>query len=235
MLRGDVVAVAAVLLLACEPGAGGEARAPAAREEAAEPEAPAAAAPKVAFLGDSLTAGYTLPLEEAFPARLAELLAAAGRPITAVNAGVSGDTTAGGLARLGWVLAQRPDVLVVELGANDGLRGLPLEATEANLRAILRRGREAGASVVLLGLRLPPNYGAEYTAAFAAMYTRLAAEPGVAFVPFFLAGVAGHAELNLADGIHPNAAGHRRVAANLLPHLERALASLDERPAAGAR
>jgi acyl-CoA thioesterase-1 len=154
---------------------------------------------------------------------LAERLAAGGWPAEVVNAGVSGDTTAGGLARLDWILSQRPDLVVVELGANDGLRCLPLEASEANLRAIVEGSRAAGAEVLLLAMRLPPNYGADYTRSFEAIYPRVAAEEGATLVPFFLAGIAGQPELNLPDGIHPNAAGHRRAAENLLPHVAAAV------------
>jgi acyl-CoA thioesterase-1 len=206
--------------LACGPGDQGEP--PAAAPSAARSPAALASAPdlpKVVFLGDSLTAGYRLPVAEAFPALLAERLAASGRPARVVNAGVSGDTTAGGLARLDWILSQQPDLVVVELGANDGLRGLPLEASEANLRAIVEGSRAAGAEVLLLAMRLPPNYGADYTRSFEAIYPRVAAEAGATLVPFFLAGIAGQPELNLPDGIHPNAAGHRRAAENLLPHV----------------
>jgi acyl-CoA thioesterase-1 len=176
--------------------------------------------PRVVFLGDSLTAGYGLGEEQAFPALLEERFAARGLPIRVVNAGVSGDTSAGGLARLDWVLAARPDVLVVELGANDGLRGLDLAATEANLRRIVEGGRAAGARVLLVGMRIPPNYGAEYAGAFEALFPRLAEELDVPLVPFLLAGVGGEPELNQADGIHPNAAGHRKVAAVVEPYLE---------------
>lgn len=175
--------------------------------------------PLVVFLGDSLTAGYGLSEEEAFPARVGELLAEEGLPVRVVNAGVSGDTTAGGLARLDWLLRQKPDVLVVGLGGNDGLRGLSPEMTEENLRQIVERAKQAGAEVLLLGLQLPPNYGADYTAAFREIYPRLAQELGVPLVPFLLAGVGGEPELNLPDGLHPNAEGQRIVAGNVLPYL----------------
>ncbi len=225
MSRAGLVAGLALAVLSCGPGAGGDA-APAARG-AAPPTATVERAPgtlpRVVVLGDSLTAGYRLPVEEAFPALLALRLAAAGRPAEVVNAGVSGDTTAGGLARLDWILAQVPDVVVVELGANDGLRGLPVAASEANLRRIVEGARAAGARVLLLAMRLPPNYGAAYTRDFEAIYPRVAAEAGATLVPFFLAGVAGQPELNLPDGLHPNAAGHRRAAENLLPHVAAAL------------
>jgi acyl-CoA thioesterase-1 len=178
----------------------------------------------VVFLGDSLTTGLGLAEEQAFPAVVGERLAEGGVRVRVVNAGVSGDTTAGGLRRLAWVLRQKPDVVVVGLGANDGLRGLPLAETERNLREIVRRARQAGARVVLLGMRLPPNYGPDYAEGFAVMYPRLARELDVPFVPFLLAGVGGDPDLNLPDGIHPNVEGQKRVAENVLPILRQVLA-----------
>jgi acyl-CoA thioesterase-1 len=157
----------------------------------------------VVFLGDSLSAGYGLAEEDAFPAVVARLLAERGHPIHLVNAGVSGDTTAGGLARVDWVLKQKPAVLVVELGANDGLRGQPLAGIESNLREIVRRGKAAGARVLLLGMKIPPNYGSEYAEGFDALYPRLARELDVPLMPFLLEGVAAESQLNQADGIHP--------------------------------
>ena len=194
---------------------------------AAPEPGPTAAAdgPLVVFLGDSLTAGYGLSEEEAFPAILRERLAAQGRPVRVVNAGVSGDTSAGGLRRLPWLLEQRPDVLVVGLGANDGLRGLPGERTEENLRSIVKTAQKAGARVLLLGLRLPPNLGRDYVASFEAVYADVAEDTDAALVPFFLAGVGGVANLNQEDGIHPTAEGQRRIASTILPHL---LPLLDE-------
>ncbi len=184
-----------------------------------------AAAPRVVVLGDSLTAGLGLDGDEAWPSLLATRLAAEGRPIRLVNAGVSGDTSAGGLRRVDWVLRQHPDVLVVELGANDALRGQPLDGIEANLREIVRRGRDAGARVLVLGMRVPPSLGGDYAGGFAALYPRLARELDVPLVPFMLAGVAGRPELNLPDGIHPNAEGQRLVAEVVRPYLERLLAT----------
>lgn len=184
---------------------------------------PRAGGPLVVFLGDSLTAGYDLPEAEAFPAVVAETLAAEGKPIRAVNAGVSGDTTAGGLRRLDWVLSQRPDVVVVGLGANDGLRGQPPEEVEANLGAIVRKARGVGARVLLLGMRLPPSYGPLYVRRFEAVYPRLARELDVPLVPFLLEGMAGDPALTLADGLHPNAAGQRVVAGNVVAELRKLL------------
>ncbi len=187
---------------------------------------PSLAAPRVVFLGDSLTAGYTLEESEAFPARAGALLEEAGIAIQVVNAGVSGDTSAGGLRRLSWVLRQKPDLLVVELGANDGLRGLPLESTLENLRQIIERAQAAGAEVLLLGMKIPPNYGPDYAQGFADIFPRLAEETHVSLVPFLLEGVGGHEKLNLPDGIHPTAEGHARVAKTLLPYLREAVAGL---------
>jgi len=183
-------------------------------------EAPPAHGPLVVFLGDSLTAGYGLTEEEAFPARLAAALREGGHPVRVVNAGVSGDTSAGGLRRLPWLLTQHPDVMVVALGANDGLRGLSVSLTEKNLREIVAQAKGNGVRVLLLGLRLPPNLGADYVRAFEAVYPRVAREAGVPLVPFFLKGVGGVAALNQEDGIHPTAEGQRRIAATVLPYLE---------------
>jgi acyl-CoA thioesterase I len=182
--------------------------------------------PLVVFLGDSLTAGFGLGESQAFPAVIGDKLVREGRPIRVVNAGVSGDTSAGGRRRLDWVLGLRPDVVVVGLGANDGLRGQPVDSVEANLRAIIVRAREAGARVVLLGMRLPPNLGPTYVREFEAIYPRLARELDVPLVPFLLKGVAARPGLNLEDGIHPNAEGQQIVADNVLPVLERTLAEL---------
>jgi acyl-CoA thioesterase-1 len=185
----------------------------------ADPAAADHTLPTVVFLGDSLTAGYQLAESQAWPALLAERFAAEGLPFRAVNAGVSGDTSAGGLARLDWVLRAEPDVVVVELGANDALRGQELAATEANLRRILERLDDAGVAVLLVGLEIPPNYGPEYARQFSALYPRLAAEHGVPLVPFLLERVAAEPSLNLGDGIHPNARGHELVAETVAPHL----------------
>jgi acyl-CoA thioesterase-1 len=177
--------------------------------------APEASGPSVVFLGDSITAGLHLPAEQAFPALLAQKLADSGAPFRLLNAGVSGDTSAGGLRRVDWLLRQKPDLVVVELGANDGLRGISVPTIEANLRAILEKIRQSGARVLLLGMRIPLNYGAEYTAAFEGMYPKLARELEVPFVPYFMDGVAGVPTLNLEDGLHPTAEGHLKLALNV--------------------
>lgn len=182
--------------------------------------------PTVAFLGDSISAGLHLPGDQAFPAVLARKLSQAGAPFKLVNAGVSGDTSAGGLRRVDWLLKQGPAVVVVELGGNDGLRGQPVQQVESNLRAIIDRVRKAGATPVLLGMRLPPSYGAQYAESFDELYPRLAQELDVVFVPFFMEGVAGVPGLNLPDGMHPTAQGHVKLAERVQPALEQVLRGL---------
>jgi acyl-CoA thioesterase-1 len=189
----------------------------------------------VAFLGDSLTAGLGLNEDEAYPAVLERELQKEGTPVRVINAGVSGDTTAGGLSRLGWLLNQHPDVVVVALGGNDGLRGLPVEEADRNLREIIRRSRATGARVLLLGLIMPPNYGPEYTTRFAAMYPQIAKDLNVPLVPFMLAGVGGIRALNEADGMHPTAQGQEIVAKNVLPYLEKVLSDREAAMGAGSR
>jgi acyl-CoA thioesterase-1 len=183
------------------------------------PEPPASATPApratlgtLVFLGDSLTAGLGLSKEQAFPALIEARLAAEGRPWKVVNAGISGDTTAGGAARLDWIFQEKVDVLFICLGANDGLRGLPVAESERNLRLILDRAKKEGTRVVLAGIQLPENYGSTYRTAFARLFPRLAAEYRVPLLPFLLEGVAMNPRLNQADGIHPNAEGARVVA-----------------------
>jgi acyl-CoA thioesterase-1 len=190
-------------------------------QDAAAPGTPSE--PLVVFLGDSLTAGLGLAEEQAFPALLDRRLRTEGVPIRVVNAGVSGDTTTGGLARLPWLLKQRPDVLVVGLGANDALRGQTLEILEGNLRTIVERGRAVGARVLLLGMRVPTNYGSDYAEGLAAIYPRVANSLGTGLVPFLLDGVGGHPALNQPDGLHPTAEGQKILAGNVYPHLRKAL------------
>jgi acyl-CoA thioesterase-1 len=182
--------------------------------------APARAAERVVVaLGDSLTAGLGVAAEEAWPALIDARLRREGYPYRVVNAGVSGDTTAGGLRRVDWVLRSRPEVAVVALGANDGLRGLPTDAMEANLLGIVERLRTAGVRVLVAGMQVPPNYGAAYARAFQDVFQDVARRTGAALMPFLLDGVAADPRLNLPDGIHPNAAGHRAIAEHVWPHL----------------
>lgn len=167
----------------------------------------------VAF-GDSLTAGYGLRPEEAWPARLEAKLRQEGWSAVVQNAGLSGETTTGGLRRIEWILRECPDLLIVALGANDGLRGLPLERTEENLLDIIEKGRTRcpAVKVVLAGMLVPPNLGPEYTRQFRDLFPRVAWRAKATLIPFLLEGVAGRPELNLPDGIHPNPEGHRIIA-----------------------
>lgn len=166
-----------------------------------------AARPRVVFLGDSLTAGLGLPREQSVPSLIQARMNAAGYQYEVVNAGVSGDTSAGGLSRLDWSLEGDVDVLVIELGANDGLRGLPPAQMKKNLDEIITRAKRRDITVILTGMEAPPNYGPFYTAEFREVFRDLADDHDVAFVPFFLEGVAGIATLNQRDGLHPNAEG----------------------------
>jgi acyl-CoA thioesterase-1 len=169
----------------------------------------------IAALGDSLTAGLGVAPEVAWPARLEARLREAGYPHRVVNAGVSGDTTAGGLRRVDWVLRSRPEIVIVALGANDGLRGQSPAAMRANLEAIVERLKAGGARVLLVGMRVPPNYGAEYARDFARVFPAVARRHDVPLLPFLLDGVAAEARLNQADGIHPNGEGHERIAGHV--------------------
>jgi len=170
----------------------------------------------ILFFGDSLTAGLGLedPSTQAFPALIQKKLDAAGLPWRAVNAGLSGETSAGRLRRVDWILRQHVEVFVLELGGNDGLRGLPPETTRANLQAIIDRVRAKypAAKIVLAGIAAPPNMGADFTRAFAAIFPELAEKNDVSLIPFLLEGVGGRPELNQPDGIHPNVQGHAIVA-----------------------
>jgi acyl-CoA thioesterase-1 len=182
--------------------------------------APAAMANTVIVaLGDSLTAGYGLPPEDAFPAQLEARLKRQGTDARVVNAGVSGDTSTGGLARLDWALADAPDLVIVELGANDALRGISPALTRANLDAILARLVAQGVKVLLTGMRAPPNLGRDYGGEFDVIYPELAAKHRVALYPFFLEGVAAEPGLNQHDGIHPNAEGVAIIVERLAPHV----------------
>jgi acyl-CoA thioesterase-1 len=172
---------------------------------------------RIAVLGDSLTTAYGLAVEEGFPAQLERRLRAEGYDCTVLDAGVGGDTTAGGLARLDWALADRPSHVIVELGANDGLRALPPEQMEQNLDAIVGRLRADDVAVLLAGMRAPPNLGRTYGEAFEAVFPRIAERHDVPLYPFFLDGVAGAPELNQGDGIHPTAEGIAVMVERILP------------------
>jgi len=179
---------------------------------------------RIVILGDSLTAGFGLDDEEAYPAVLEKMLIDANldQKWTVVNAGVSGDTTADGLHRLDWLLRQPISILIVALGGNDGLRGLNVKVTEANLQAIIdeARAKYPNVRVFIAGMLMPPNMGGDYTTAFAAIFPRVAARNHATLLPFLLDGVAGKPDLNQPDGIHPNADGAKIVAANVWKYLE---------------
>jgi acyl-CoA thioesterase I len=179
---------------------------------------------KILALGDSLTAGYGLPKRHGFTEQLQTALRAEGRDILVINAGVSGDTSAGGRARLGWALADRPDVVMLELGANDGLRGIEPKVTKENLDAILGELQRKGIPVLFAGMRAPPNLGLEYGTEYSAVFKDLAARYDVVFYPFFLDGVAGDPALNQGDGIHPNPKGVAIMVERILPAVREVLA-----------
>ena len=184
---------------------------------------------RLLVLGDSLSAGYGLPHEDGFQEQLAAALRAQGRDVTIIDGAVSGDTSAGGLARLDWALGDGADAAIVELGANDGLRGVDPKEMEKNLTAILDRLAARHIPVLLTGMYAMPNLGADYASAFRAVFDRLGKRPGVLYDPFFLDGVAEVPSLNQADGMHPNAEGAKRVVARLLPLVDKLLAEV--RPA----
>lgn len=171
----------------------------------------------ILFFGNSLTAGYGLELEEAFPALIQDRLDSLNLNYTVINSGVSGETTSGGLNRLNWVLNQEVDVFVLELGANDGLRGIPLSETRNNLQAIIDvvRAKNADTEIILAGMQIPPNMGPEYTQEFRQIFPDLAEKNEVYLIPFLLEGVAGNRTLNLQDGIHPTAEGHQILRENV--------------------
>ncbi len=178
---------------------------------------------KLAILGDSLAAGYGLPPAQAFPVRLQAALKEKGRSVTVINHGVSGDTTAGGLERIDWMMADKPDIVMVELGGNDMLRALDPVATERNLDAIIGKLKETGATVWLVGMLAPRNFGPEYVKAFDGIFKKVADKHGVPLYPFFLDGVAQDPALNQPDGIHPNAKGVDILVERIMPFVTKNL------------
>ena len=214
-----VIALAAA---ACSP-----AEAPPATERVPEPVAATenrtTDRPKIVILGDSLTAGYGLEKPQSFPSLLQQRLDASGVKYEVVNAGVSGDTTAGGLRRLDWSIEGNTRILVVALGGNDGLRGLPVADSRKNLSEIVTRAQQRGITVILAGMEAPPNYGPTYTGEFRAMFRELARDHRVTLIPFLLDGVAGVPSLNISDGIHPNPEGARIVERTVWKALEPAI------------
>lgn len=180
---------------------------------------------KLLAFGDSLTAGFGLPAQDGFAVRLEKALAASGQRVQVINAGVSGDTTSGGLARLDWALSGKPDAAILELGANDGLRGLDPAQMDANLDAMLAKFQARHIRVLLIGMLAPRNYGADYAKSFDAVFPKLAEKYHVPFYPFFLDGVATDPALNQADGLHPNAKGVDVIVERILPAVTKLVAS----------
>ncbi len=178
--------------------------------------------PRIVFMGDSLTAGYGIDPEFAFPALIQEKIEHANLPLVAVNAGLSGETSAGGLRRINWLMKKRIDYLVLALGANDGLRGLDAEVTSTNLQSIIDtvHGKFPDARIIIAGMRVPPNMGRRYAAQFEPIFARLAKENETVLIPFLLDGVAAVQKLNLPDGIHPNEEGHKVIAHTVWKYLE---------------
>jgi acyl-CoA thioesterase-1 len=176
--------------------------------------------PVILAFGDSLTAGFGLPEEESYPSRLQEILELKGFPYKVVNAGVTGDTTAGGVRRINWLMQHRPKIVILALGANDGLRGLPLDEMEANLEKIIQLCLEKNAKVLLAGMKVLPNYGEEYQKGFADVFSRLKEKHQLVFLPFLLEGVAGVRKYTRPDGIHPQADGYKLVAKLVWQYLQ---------------
>lgn len=187
--------------------------------------APATAAQPVKLLafGDSLTAGYGLSEADGFTAQLAAALEKMGRQVQVINGGVSGDTTSGGLARLDWALADQPQVILLELGGNDMLRGLPPQTTQDNLEQMIAKAQQAGVTILLVGMRAAPNLGTDYQSAFDALYPALAKQHGLLFYPFMLDGVAANPDLLQSDGIHPNPKGVAAIISRMMPSILQAL------------
>jgi acyl-CoA thioesterase-1 len=186
----------------------------------AEPRPVSAERPSIVAFGDSLTAGLGVPPDQSYPARLQRTLDAAGYAYRVVNAGVSGDTTAGGSRRVSWILKNKPTIVILELGGNDGLRGLSLSETKDNLERIIQQLQQASVTVILAGMKLPPNYGQDYTEGFEALFKALAKQYRLTLIPFFLEGVAGSTSLNQSDGIHPTGEGYRIIVEKIFPTLE---------------
>ncbi|XSG81925.1 MAG: arylesterase [Methyloligella sp. ZOD6] len=183
--------------------------------------------PVIVALGDSLTAGYQLPQSEAFPAQLQEALKARGQTVEVINAGVSGDTAAGGLSRFDWAVPEEADAIILELGANDALRGLKPDETRQSLEKIIRQAKARGLPVLLAGMEAPRNMGKDYVEEFHAIYPALAEKHDLIFYPFFLDGVAMDEQLTLSDGMHPNGEGVAKIVEGILPKVEQLLAEVE--------
>ncbi|GAB3864397.1 arylesterase [Hymenobacter segetis] len=213
-LHLPLAALLGLALTACNAGPTAEKPAAAEAPAANAPAATPATKKRLLFFGNSLTAGYGVEPEQAFAGLIGQKIDSLGLPYEVINAGLSGETTAGGRSRVGWILKQPVDIFVLELGGNDGLRGLPLSATRENLQGIIDtvRRRSPGAQIVLAGMQIPPNMGQSYAKDFKALYQEMAIKNHLVLIPFLLAGVGGDRALNQADGIHPTPAGHRIVA-----------------------
>lgn len=181
------------------------------------------ASTKILFLGDSLTEGLGVDEEKTFPRLVEKSLREKGKDVTVINGGISGSTSASGLSRLKWHLKKPLDVIVLELGANDGLRGIDVKETDKNLREIIKLAKDKKTKILLLGLLMPPNYGKKYTNDFQKMYKKIAADTKVPFLPFLLEGIAGVKEMNLKDGVHPNEKGHEKLAKSVSNFVEKNL------------
>ncbi|MBH8571079.1 arylesterase [Microvirga sp. STS02] len=213
-LNLSLAALLGLALTACNTGPTAEKPAAAEAPATTAPAATPATKKRLLFFGNSLTAGYGVEPEQAFAGLIGAKIDSLKLPYEVINAGLSGETTAGGRSRVGWILKQPVDVFVLELGGNDGLRGLPLSATRDNLQGIIDtvRRRSPGAQIVLAGMQIPPNMGQVYAQDFKALYQEIATKNHLVLIPFLLQGVGGDRSLNQADGIHPTPAGHRIVA-----------------------
>lgn len=212
-----------IVLLAVIEGCADNAKAPGAEtDESVKNNTAATKTKTIVFFGNSLTAGYGLSPSEAFPALIQKKIDSLGLPYKVVNAGVSGETSSGGNARIDWILKQPLDVFVLELGANDGLRGIPISQTRKSLQSIIDKvkAKQPAAKLVIAGMQIPPNMGANYTTEFKNMFPELASKNGLTLIPFLLEGVGGEASFNQEDGIHPTAEGQRIVAENVWRELK---------------
>lgn len=180
-------------------------------------------AKKIVFLGDSLTIGYGVSKDEAYPSVIRKRLTSQGLNVEIINSSVSGSTSASGVARMQWILKSKPNIVVIALGSNDGLRGFPVAVTKKNLEQMIHLASGSHVRVVLAGLEVPVNYGEKYRADFRKIFTELKDKNQIELIPFLLDGVAGEKTLNQSDSIHPNAKGHERIAENVLPFIEKAL------------
>lgn len=225
-MRVLLAALFMLMLVACGQESSGPDESPANEDSTSQAENPEANRPTVAFLGTSLTIGLGVEPEQAYPSLIQQKIDSAGYDFRVINAGISGETSTGGLNRLDWLMRADVDVLVIELGANDGLRGVPLEVTRSNIEAVIEqaRAKKPGIELVLAGMQMPPNLGQEYTSTFRELFPAIAQEKGVTLVPFLLEGVAGVDSLNQPDGIHPTPEGHKLLAATVWQVLQPILA-----------